>query len=441
MKFTNRKIWRITYPVMLSLILEYIIGLTDTAFLGRVGEVELGASALGGIFYMAVFMVAFGFSVGVQILIGRRNGEKQYKQIGPVFSQGLIFMLAVAAVMFALSCLFSRPILDGIIESEAVAAAAWDYVKWRSCGFFFSFIMVLFRAFYVGTTRTRILTINSIVMVLANVGLNYVLIFGKLGVPAMGIAGAAIASSVAEMVSVVFFVVYTLRKVDWRKYRLFTFRGVGFPLLGRILSVSGWTMIQSFLSVSVWFIFFLAVEHLGERQLAVTNIVRSVSAFGFMVVSSFASTASSLVSNQIGAGRDGEVMGLSRRIIWMSYLFVLPLMVLIAAFPSAIIRIYTDNADLVSASVPSLIVMISSYLIAIPGFVWFNVVSGTGNTRSALLIESIALAVYSAYVYIMVWTLKADVAVCWTAEHVYGVALLAICYAYMRRGGWKQKKI
>ena len=67
--------------------MEQLIGMTDTAFLGRVGEVELGASAIAGVFYMVIFMVAFGFSIGAQILIARRNGERQYKEIGDLFYQ------------------------------------------------------------------------------------------------------------------------------------------------------------------------------------------------------------------------------------------------------------------------------------------------------------------------------------------------------------------
>ena len=54
--------------------MEQLIGMTDTAFLGRVGEIELGASAIAGVYYLAIFMMAFGFSIGAQILIARRNG-------------------------------------------------------------------------------------------------------------------------------------------------------------------------------------------------------------------------------------------------------------------------------------------------------------------------------------------------------------------------------
>ena len=70
-KYTYKQIWTIAYPILISLIMEQMIGMTDTAFLGRVGEIELGASAIAGVYYLAIFMMAFGFSIGAQILIGR----------------------------------------------------------------------------------------------------------------------------------------------------------------------------------------------------------------------------------------------------------------------------------------------------------------------------------------------------------------------------------
>ena len=83
MQFTNKQIWQITYPVLISLLMEHMIGLTDTAYLGRVGEVELGASALAGVYYLVIYMLGFGFSVGAQVLMARRNGSHDYTRIGP----------------------------------------------------------------------------------------------------------------------------------------------------------------------------------------------------------------------------------------------------------------------------------------------------------------------------------------------------------------------
>lgn len=81
-KYTNGEIWKLAYPILISLIMEQLIGMTDTAFMGRVGEVELGASAIAGVYYLAIFMLGFGFSIGSQILIARRNGEGNFRMIG-----------------------------------------------------------------------------------------------------------------------------------------------------------------------------------------------------------------------------------------------------------------------------------------------------------------------------------------------------------------------
>ncbi|MDE6778475.1 MAG: MATE family efflux transporter [Alistipes sp.] len=440
-KYGNKEILKISFPVLVSLLMEQIVGLTDTAYLGRVGETELAASALAGVFYLVIFMIGFGFSIGAQVLIARRNGEGRYEAIGSIFTQGMAFLLMFGALLFALSRIFSPRIMALFIESPQICDAAVRYLDWRVCGFFFSFAAVMFRAFYVGTTRTRILTANSIVMVLTNVVLNYVLIFGKFGFPALGIAGAAIASAVAEAVSAGFFIVYTRMRCDWRRYRLFEFRGINPRQLGEILSVAVWIMLQEGLAFLSWFIFFLCIEHLGERPLAATNIVRSISSMLFMFVAAFASTASSLVSNLIGAGRSGEIMPLCRRVIRLCYCFVVPLSLVVAFAPRLFLGIYTDNAGLAEFSIPSLLVMLTSFVPCVPGITYQFCVSGTGDTRAALGLVLATLAVYVAYTVWLVYGLRADVAVCWTTDHVYYLMLTVICYLYMRSGRWRRNRI
>ena len=341
-KFSYKQIWFIAYPILISLVMEQLIGMTDTAFMGRVGEVELGASAIAGVYYMTFYMIAFGFSLGAQIIMGRRNGEGNYAKIGPIFYKGTYFLLGVALVLFVSSHFVSPLILERFIDSPHVHEAAVSYIRWRVYGFFFSFVAVMFRAFFVGTTQTKTLTLNSIVMVLSNVVFNYILVFGKLGFPAMGIAGAAIGSSLAELVSVIFFVVYTRVRVDVKKYGLNRFGLRNGEPLGNILNISVWTMVQNFISMSTWFLFFIAVEHLGERSLAITNIIRNVSALPFMIVITFSSTCSTLISNLIGAGNTRYVRGTLNQCIRMAYLFVLPIILFFILCPNWILRIYTD---------------------------------------------------------------------------------------------------
>lgn len=208
-----------------------------------------------------------------------------------------------------------------------------------------------------------------------------------------------------------------------------------------MLNVSVWTMLQSFVSVATWFLFFLAVEHLGERPLAVSNIVRSISGIIFMAVSAFASTASSLVSNQMGAGQQTLVMPTVRRIVGMCYLTIAPAALLFALFPTAVLRIYTDSIPLIDSSVSSLWVMLSAYLLTVPAIILFNTVSGTGNTRSALALEMTTLLIYILYTLYVVIYLRADVAVCWTTEHVYAIVMLLLACRYLKKADWQHKKI
>ena len=294
--YSYRQIWKIAYPILISLIMEQMIGMTDAAFMGRVGEVELGASAIAGVFYMVIFMIGFGFSIGSQIIIARRNGEGNYKETGNVFYHGVCFLLGLAVLMVILTELFSPWLMGRMVSSEEIAGAALSYVKWRLPGLFFAYVTAMFRAFYVGTTQTRTLTLNSVTMVLSNIVFNWIFVFGKFGLPALGIAGAAIGSTLAELVSLIFFIVYTMSKTDCARYGLNRFEGFHFRKLKDILSVSVWTMIQNAVSLSTWLIFFLLIEHLGERSLAVSNIIRNVSGLLWMVLTAFASTCSSLVS-------------------------------------------------------------------------------------------------------------------------------------------------
>ena len=439
--YSYRNIWKVAYPILISLVMEQLIGMTDTAFLGRVGEVELGASAIAIVYYMVLFMAGFGFSIGAQIIIGRRNGEGNFRDTGKVFWNGLYFLLGIGTLLIIASELLSPLLMRFMVSSEAVYDAALDYVRWRLPGMMFAFCTAMYRAFYVGTTQTKTLTANSVVMVLSNIIFNWILIFGHCGFPALGITGAAIGSSLAELVSLIFFVLYTRIKCDRVKYALERPAPFDWKEIRSMLPICSWTMIQHIVSIFTWLIFFLYIEHLGERPLAISNIVRGVSGLLWMILAAFSSTCSTLVSNIIGAGREDKVMSLIKRILKLSYAIVLGCALLFCLFPKAVIGIYTDIPDLIPATIPSMIVMCSSYIFTVGAMVFFQAVSGTGSTKAAFRLELTALVIYAIYCTITAGILKLDVAICWSAEHVYALALMIICYAYLRSNRWKNRKI
>lgn len=101
--------------------------------------------------------------------------------------QGVMFLFVMALLLFGFTKAFGGNIMRLLVSSESIYKGTMEFLDWRIYGFFFSFINVMFRALYIGITRTKVLTINAVVMALTNVVLDYALIFGKFGLPEMGI--------------------------------------------------------------------------------------------------------------------------------------------------------------------------------------------------------------------------------------------------------------
>lgn len=443
--YSFKSIWRITFPILVALVMEELLGMTDTAFLGRVGEIELGASAIAGVYFTILYMLGFGFSIGVQIIIGRRNGEAcesgtGFGAIGRVFWQGVWFLAALALLTMVLSYLLSPPLLRGILKSENIYKAALVYVNWRIPGLFFAFMTALFRAFYVGIRETKSLTWNSIVLVGSNIFLDWVLIFGHLGAPAMGIKGAALASTISEGVSLLFFVVWVFFTTD-KKYGLQKMVKPVWKELKHIFSTASWVMVEYVLNISVWLFFFLFIEHLGEEQLAIANIVRSISEVPFVFSAAFASTAATLVSNIIGEGHPEGVIPIIRRVVILCALTMLPLLAVFAIFPHWIISLFTDIPSLVEGSVATLWVMCAATLVTLPWNVYLQSVAGTGNTRICLRFDVVALCIYAVYCTIIIGILKSSIALCWTADGIYSLCIWIQCIVYIHGKKWRKKTI
>lgn len=396
---------------------------------------------MGGLLYICVYTIAFGFSVGSQILIARRNGEGNYRAVGPIMWQGTTFSFGMAVCLLILMYFSAAPLIRLLITSDSIYGATYEFFTWRIWGFLFAFVNVMFRGLYIGITRTKVLTMNAVVMALVNVVLDYALVFGELGLPEMGVRGAALASVIAEASSLLFFLLYTYYKVDLKKYGLNRFGQFDLSMVLRILRISCFTMVQYFLAMAIWFVFFMALERLGQRQLAVANIVRSVYVVLLIPVQALSTTANTLVSNLIGAGGSSGVVTLLHKISRMSFLIMVVCVGLCVAFPGSILSVYTNEEALLVESVSALYVVCGAMLIASLANVYFNGISGTGNTQAALVLEVFVQVFYALYIIVVGMVIQASVDVCFTTEVIYYVLMLGSSLIYLKKAKWQNKKI
>jgi len=439
MNYTYKQIWLINLPILVSLLMEQLINLTDSIFLGHVSPIDLGASALATMYYTAIYMLGFGFSLGAQVVIARRNGEQRYSEAGRIFYQALLFLSIFAMIVFTLSKLFSPALLRTVITSDNIYKATIRYIEWRDYSFLFAFPLLAIRAFFIGTTQTKILTTNSIIMVACNILFNYLLIFGKAGSPPLGISGAAIGSSLAGLVGLLFMIVHMWKQVDKKRYGLQAVFDLKLSL--HLLNISGWTMIRQFFCMAPWFLFFVAIEHLGECQLAAANVVRSISMLFFVIVNSFATTTISLVSNLIGAKRSEQVMATCRRVIHLDYALGIPLILLAYLFSDNILGLFTNDTEVIQTAFYPFCIMLSTFIISVPAYTYCNTVIGTGNTQIAFLFQVITIVTYLLYLFLLSRTPGIPLGTYWTAEQLYVLLLLVLSLLYLKRNKWQQKKL
>lgn len=430
----------IVLPIILSLLAQNVVNITDTAFLGHLGEIELGAAAIGSVYYTILYMVGFGFSTGVQIIIARRYGGKDYKNIGQVFQNAIYALLFMALVIIFFSDNLTPLVLKSMLTSDNVYDNCERFLNIRVIGLLFAYINVASRAFFIGIGKSKSILTATIVMTVVNVVLDYGLIFGELGMPKMGIEGAAIASVISEATSAVFFIILISRKKIKEKFDMLRITAPNFEEIRIIFNISTYSMLQYALSLSTYLVFFLLIESTGERNLAICNIGRSIYMITFIPVWAFGATVSSLVSRTIGAGSEHIFPVIKRTAIFcfgVSVLFA----IIIGIMPKVVVSMYTTNDSLIDSTILSIYVVLAVSMISSVASIYFNAINGTGKTNVAMRIELITIAFYMVAAFILIKLFPHEVAYAWLSEFVYHLFIGIMSFAYLRGGKWKSFKI
>jgi len=427
-------------PIIIGAIAQNVILATDALFMAGVNEISLDAVGLGGLYFSTLFVLGYGFSTGVQILIARRHGEKNHEAIGQVFNSSLQILFILSLFLWAFMEWFSPPLLRLLIQSEPVYEQTIEYLDQRAWGMVFVFFSLTFRSLYIGISHSMVITIATIATAIANVVLNYALIFGHFGLPALGIAGAGMASSIAEVVGVLSYLAYMQWKGSHRQFSLFKNWSFNAVVSRQVSRISTPVMAQFFLSHLGWFVFFLIIERLGERALAVSVLIRIIYMFEMVPFWGFNSATNTIVSYSIGEGKPEAVMPILRRVsllaIVSSLLFILPNLI----FPEWVISLAAGSnspADLITDSVPTLqVISISLFIFAI-AMTYFSGITGSGNTRFAMYLEFFTITLYVMLAWFLGSRASARVEEVWFTEVLYFLVLGLVSYAYMRSGKWK----
>lgn len=274
-----------------------------------------------------------------------------------------------------------------------------------------------------------------------NVILDYALIFGHFGLPAMGISGAAIASVISESASALFFIAYTRYKCNFQNYALkFPFK-LRWKVFRTTIDLSVWVMLQNFVSLAGWLVFFMMVEKTGELNLAASNVIRSLYLVMMIPIWGFATSVNTLVSNSMGAYGPKYVTKIIGKVAVLSTILLAIVSLLMLLFPVPMLRIYTPDPEIIKAARPVMYLISGVLPLFSISIMLFNGVTGTANTRISMLIEFSAIVIYlwAAYCLAIVW--EKSLTIIWSVEYLYFIVLGGLSLIYLRSGHWKKIKI
>ena len=440
-KATYSEIWGIAYPIILASLAQTIVNVTDSAFLARVGEAEMGAASIGGVFYFLMIMLGLAISIGAQILISRKAGEGNKSQIGQIFNHSFILLSAFGFILFMVAYFFAPLIYSHIIVSPEVASASSLFIKYRSFGLLFSLPVLALRAFYIGISNTKIITYQGIILAVVNITLGYILIFGHFGFEPMGVKGAAIASAMAEIISSLFIVVYTFFYPKIKEFNLFRIKNFVWSECKNILLISSPILFQNFISMASWFLFFVMIEKIGQHELAISNVIRTCYTIMMMCTWGFSSAANSMVSNLIGQGKEHEIFGLIKKIVILSFTINGLLIFIYMLFPYLLLDLVGSDEKIVADSLVSFYIVCVATLILSISVVLLSAVSGTGKTKAAMRIEIVNIVLYLGYIYVFTIIYKSSVETVWLSEIIYWFSMGVFSFIYLKSRKWVENEL
>ncbi len=379
---------RLAAPVVLANISQTLMGLVDTLMVSRLGTGAIAAVGVATLLFSALATSLKSLDVAVQTFTARRDGEGRARDAGAVLGTALVLVLAAGAVATWLGLRWPQAGLALVLDDPDVVAQGAGYYALRSAGLLPLLAYFQMRACADGLGRTRLGMVTGVGMNLLNVLLNWVLIFGAFGAPALGVRGAALASTLSATAAMLAMLALLLRPSLRRPHRLFGRRAVRRDLVGPLLRVGWPPALQALGLIGGLVVFHGILGHVGTVAVAAGNIVMRIAALTLMPAMGVAVAVQTLVSRSLG-GRDARGAwhaGLMGVVVAAGLMAALGAVFLAA--PDAVLAPFATEPAVGVASRGVLRITAVGQLLAAAGLVFAGVLRGAGATRAVLLADA-----------------------------------------------------
>jgi MATE family multidrug resistance protein len=387
-----RGLFTIAIPLALSNVGNQLIGVVDTAVVGRLGEVPLGAVGLGSILFFVVAVLGLGLMLGLDPLITQAVGAGERTEARRLFFQGLA-IATVVALPLALLLVGVVALLPTLGIEAGAASATADYVHARVISIWPFLMLIGGRSFLSAHDVTRPMVVGVVVANVVNLPVSWALVFGdagltpfglpEMGVPALGVAGAGWTSAICTtlQMAIVLSAVSALGEGGAPRPRFRpdpdTVRRalrLGAPIAGALLAEVGLFSLTG-----------IGAGILGNRSLAAHNVALTLASVTFQVPLAINTAATVRVGRAIGEGDADKTRRAGFVALGVGGGFMAVNALVFLAIPSLLARIITDDPDVVVAAVPLILVAAAFQLVDGLQAVGAGALRGAGDTRFALV--------------------------------------------------------
>ncbi|MCB9758743.1 MAG: MATE family efflux transporter [Alphaproteobacteria bacterium] len=380
----KRRILTLALPIVGGMVSQNVLNLVDAAMVGVLGDAALAATGLGSFaFFMSMAFIT-GLSSGVQAMSARRLGEGREDQTAIPLNGGLILALGLGLPLTVLLFHAAPDLYPLLIDDPEVIEIGTPYFQARLIGLTAVGMNFAFRGYWNGVNLSRLYMRTLVLMHAVNIFLNWVLIFGKLGMPAYGAVGAGMATAASTWVGMIYYVYMGLRYA----------RGAGFlrglPDAGTIrtmLRLAVPSGLQQFFFAAGMTALFRIVALVGTAEVAAANILIQLLLVAILPGIAFGLAAASLVGQALGRGDTADARRWGWEVVRLAALIVGVIALPGLFAPELILMGFLHDPETLALASAPLRILAAFMAVDTVGMVLLNALLGAGDTRKVMLVS------------------------------------------------------
>lgn len=439
---TLRRLLVIAFPMVISQASDTVMLFVDRLFLSRLGEAYLAASMSGGLSQFMISSFFIGTIGYVTAVVAQYYGAGRHEKCAEATFQAVMLSFISYPILLALSPLL-KYFFAALGQSSLQVELAYTYFHTLIFGVIFLVLRHALTGFFIGIGRTTMVMIANAVGMLVNIPLNYVLIYGKLGLPAMGLKGAAVGTILGNATIFVILTAFYLRgknRTDFATHHSLVFRPKILKTLLKFGIPAGFEM---FLNAAAFNLFVQAMHSYGTRVAAAVTIAFNWDIVAFLPMLGMGHAVTALVGQNVGAGDPEEAKRSAYTGLKTAWVYSGSMVLLFVFAARSLVRVFLPGMDGGGADIAPLAVtmlrLASLYILADSAqLVFVGALRGAGDTRWVMIVSVTLHWIFAAAALVLIKVLRVDPVAAWLC-FISMIILMGITFFFrFKSGKWRE---